>query len=289
MGPGGAAGITQGEQPQGLGQPLPGAYSVEKPNDEVRDEELRSQEAEVYEQQYEEKKRTRRRNKLNLRGAYHQCGDNCNHATIPSAFANVPKPKSWFQKYAELELVEVGAGGHEVNEVPKLNQDTKFEVISVTVDSGAYNTVGPPKVGTYFNVTPTEASAQGKHYRAANGSVIRNHGQRVITGRTDEDTLVSMPIQVADVSKVLGSVREMVKAGNRVVFDEDSNGNCISFLECKATNVKTAIKERNGTCQFDIRVPKGRGGGVEEVTASNGSVTREGFPRQGTLVADLFH
>ena len=99
-----------------------------------------------------------------------------------------------------------------------------------------------------------------------------------------------MPIQVADVSKVLGSVREMVKAGNRVVFDEDANGNCISFLECKATNVKTAIRERNGTYQFDIRVPKGRGGGgVEEVTRSNGVVNREGFPQQGTLVADLFH
>ena len=207
----------------------------------------------------------------------------------PKTPANVPKPKSWFQKYAELELVEAGPGSPEVNEVPKVNQDAHFEVISVTVDSGAFNTVGPPKVGTHFNLTPTEASAQGKHYRAANGSVIRNHGQRIITGRTDEGTLVSMPLQVADVSKVLGSVREMVKSGNRVVFDEDANGNCISFLECKATNVKTAIKERNGTYQFDIRVPKGKGGGVEEVTRSNGAANGEGFPRQGTLVADLFH
>ena len=102
--------------------------------------------------------------------------------------------------------------------------------------------------------------------------------------------MASMPIQVADVSKVLGSVREMVKSGNRVVFDEDSSGNCISFLECKATNVRTAIRERNGTYQFDIKVPKAKRGGVEEVTRSNGVVNRsEGFPRQGTLVADLFH
>ena len=101
--------------------------------------------------------------------------------------------------------------------------------------------------------------------------------------------MVSMPIQVADVSKVLGSVREMVKAGNRVVFDEDANGNCISFLESKATKVKTAIRERNGTYQFDIKVPKGKGGGVEEVTRSGGNVNSEGFPRQGTLMADLFY
>ena len=78
-------------------------------------------------------------------------------------------------------------------------------------------------------------------------------------------------------------------AGNRVVFDMDDNGKSISYLEYKATKVKTAIHERNGTYQFDIRVPKGKGGGVEEVTGGNGVVTREGFPRQGTLVADLFH
>ena len=87
----------------------------------------------------------------------------------------------------------------------------------------------------------------------------------------------------------MGSVREMVKSGNRVVFDEDVNGNCISFLECKATKVKTAIWERNGTYQFDIKVPKGRGGGVEEVTRSGGAVNGEGFPRQGALMADLFY
>ena len=98
-----------------------------------------------------------------------------------------------------------------------------------------------------------------------------------------------MPIQVADVKQVIGSVREMVDAGNRVVFDKNAEGRCISYLERKATGVKTAIHERNGTYQFDIKVPKGKGGGVEEVTRSNGVVNGEGFPRQGPLVADLFH
>ena len=157
------------------------------------------------------------------------------------------------------------------------------------MDSGAYNTVGPVKVGTHFKLNPTEASASGRHYRAANGSVIRNYGQRVITGHTNEGRAVTMPIQVADVGKVLGSVREMVHQGNRVVFDVDANGRSISYIECKANGIRTAIQERNGTFQFDIRVPKGKGGGVEEVTAGNGVVTNEGFPRQGTLMADLFH
>ena len=255
----------------------------------------KEEEDEVYQLQHEERRRRKRKGKLNLTTDYHACGVDCTHEPPPlphraSKSPVTPEPKSWFQKYAELELVEVGANAPEVNAVPKMSNDSNYEIIPVTVDSGAYNTVGPPSVGTHFKVTPTEASAKGKHYRAANGTIIHNHGQRVVTGRTDEGTLVSMPIQVADVSKVLGSVREMVKSGNRVVFDEDANGRCISYLESKATRVKTAIHDRNGTYQFDIKVPKSKGGGVEEVTGGNGGgVRREGFPRQGALVADLFY
>ena len=244
--------------------------------------------------QHEEMRRRKRRSRLNLTTSYHACDGNCNHGLTPPPPKNAQppvtsKPKSWFQQYAELNLVETETSNLEVNAVPKAGQDVDYEIITVTVDSGAYNTVGPPKTGTYFDLTPTEASARGRHYRAANGSVIRNHGQRVVKGRTNEGTLVSLPIQIADVSKVLGSVREMVDSGNRVVFDKDPNGRCISYLECKATGVKTAFRETNGTYQFDIKVPKGKGGGVEEVTRSNGEVTKEGFPRQGTLMADLFH
>ena len=273
----------------GLGQPLPGMYSVE-----LGERKGNAEEDEEYQLQQEEKKRRKRRSKLNLTASYHSCNGECNHGLSPPPpkAHQTPvnhKPKSWFQKYAELSLVECEAVNREVNAVPSTNQDTNYETIAVTVDSGAYNTVGPPKVGTHFEVKPTEASASGRHYRAANGSVIRNYGQRVVTGRTNEGTLVSMPIQVADVGKVLGSVREMVHHGNRVVFDMDSNGRSISYIECKANGIKTAIHERNGTFQFDIRVPKGKGGGVEEVRGGNGEVTKEGFPRQGTLMADLFH
>ena len=97
-----------------------------------------------------------------------------------------------------------------------------------------------------------------------------------------------MPLQVADVNKVLGTEREMVNHGNRAVFDKDPNGRSISYLECKATGVKTAIHERSGTFQFDIKGPKGKGGVVEEVRSQE--VTRnEGFTRHGAFMADLFH
>ena len=121
-----------------------------------------------------------------------------------------------------MGLVEAVTDTREVNAVPKVN-DTS-EVITVTVDSGAYNTVGPPTTGTHFPLKSTSASASGRHYRAANGTIIKNYGQRVVTGTNDDGLAVGLPIQIADVNKVLGSVRETVESGNRVTFDRDDKG-----------------------------------------------------------------
>ena len=185
----------------------------------------------------------------------------------------------------------MGAGIPEVNAVPKTGQDADFETISVTVDSGAYNTVGPPHIGTYFKIANTEASKSGRHYRAANGTPIKNYGQRVVRGTNEAGTPVSLPIQVADVNKVLGSVREMVKAGNKVVFDEDANGKPCSYVEYKKTGMRTVIHDNNGNFQFAIRVPKGETAvnKVEEDRKSEEDNRGEGFPRQGVLRADLFY
>eukprot|EP00959_Pyramimonas_sp_CCMP1952_P333190 6976901-Pyramimonas_sp.AAC.1 len=65
----------------------------------------------------------------------------------------------------------------EINAVPP--QSATHETIVVTVGSGAYNTVGPPKVGTYCPIKQTDASQRGRHYSAANGTTIKNYGQRV--------------------------------------------------------------------------------------------------------------
>merc|ERR1712004_878938 len=63
---------------------------------------------------------------------------------------------------------------------------------------------------------------------------------------------VTMSMQVAKVTKPLGSVRAMVEANNMVVFDK---GN--SYIWDKASWTKTKIDERNGAYVFDIWIPKG--------------------------------
>ena len=126
----------------------------------------------------------------------------------------------------------------------------------------------------------------GKHYRAANGSAIRNYGQRVVRGTNENGTPVSLPIQVADVNKVLGSAREMLETGNRIVLDRDEQGRSCSYIEHKSSGQKTAVHEKNGAFQFNIIIPKGKG---EEVSSVQEREACQGFPRQGTLAADLFY
>ena len=61
-----------------------------------------------------------------------------------------------------------------------------------------------------------------------------------------------MSMQVCDVTKPLGSVRAMVKAGNRIVFDEGG-----SYIQHTTSGVKTQIEDKNGAFAFDIWVPRG--------------------------------
>ena len=127
-----------------------------------------------------------------------------------------------------------------------------WERVPVTVDSGAIDSVMPKKVASGVKIRETAASRQGLTYRAANGTAIKNEGERALEGYTGEGNRANMTMQVAEVTKPLGSVRAMVKAGNMVVFDDGD-----SYIVNKATGVKTVIEDRNGAFVFDIWVPKG--------------------------------
>ena len=111
----------------------------------------------------------------------------------------------------------------------------------------------------------------------------------MIQGINDTGGKIGMPIQIADVNKVLGSVWEILESGNRVTFDRDDDGKPCSFIEHEATGKRTSIHERNGSFQVDVRVPKGNGADVTKTPETVAGVSSEGFTRPGTLEADLFY
>ena len=129
----------------------------------------------------------------------------------------------------------------------------EWERIPIKIDSGAIDTVMPPSVGKHFAVKQTNLSINGPGFRAANGSAIAHHGQREIKGVDDQYGPIGLIAQVADVKSTLGSVNQMLKAGNRVHFE---SGNC--YIESVRTGKRIPIAEKNGTFELGVWVPKSR-------------------------------
>ena len=98
-----------------------------------------------------------------------------------------------------------------------------------------------------------EASKHGNAFRAANGSPIKHYGKTAIKGISDEYQPLNITAQVADVRTMLGSVYQIMRAGNRVHFEK---GNC--YVENDNAGRKTRIEENGGTFEVGIWVPKQR-------------------------------
>ena len=98
-----------------------------------------------------------------------------------------------------------------------------WEKVIVAVDSGAIVSVLPKGAAKGVPVKETQASKHGLQYRAANGTPIANEGEKPLQGYTNEGSAVSMAMQVAKVTKPLGSVRATLEANNMVVFDKGNS------------------------------------------------------------------
>ena len=90
-----------------------------------------------------------------------------------------------------------------------------------------------------------------------------------------------MIAQVADVKSTLISVRRMLEAGNRVLFEP---GNC--YIENITTGARTNIIEKNGAFEIGFWVPRAHGAqsnpNPNHVVSkcASGGTTNPGFARQ---------
>ena len=127
----------------------------------------------------------------------------------------INKAPRWSKGNASTDIMSVDVNRpQEIGAVT--HTDGKWERIPVKIDSGAIDTVMPPTVAKYFNTVQTEMSQKGPGFRAANGSPIKHYGQKTLEGIGDHYQPLNMTAQVADVKTTLGSVNQMLKAGNRV-------------------------------------------------------------------------
>ena len=128
-------------------------------------------------------------------------------------------------------------------------------------------------------------SQKGPGFKAANGTPIKHLGQRIIKGVGDQFQMLSVTAQVAEVKSTLGSVYQMLRAGNRVHFEE---GNC--YIEHIRTGKRTVVLEKNGTFEVGIWVPKASPMPVQQLSVPREqqsqqnrvaiTATQQGFRRQ---------
>jgi hypothetical protein len=134
--------------------------------------------------------------------------------------------------------------------VSAVSEISGWEKVRVQIDSGAIDTVGPKGVAKAFAMKETMMSKKGIGFVAANGSAIKNYGEKRVVGYTEDGEGVSIKITCADVDKVLGSVHRFNAGGNVVVLDGGS-----SYMQNKKTGQKTRIEYESGQYVMYLWVP----------------------------------
>ena len=132
-----------------------------------------------------------------------------------------------------------------------LNCESDWEEIDLAVDSGATETVVNEDMLESIDTKAGPASKRGVEYEVANGVRIPNLGEKKFVAVSEGGTARNITAQVCDVNKALLSVRKVMKAGNRVVFDEEG-----SFIEDKETNEKIWLREEQGMFMVKMWVKK---------------------------------
>ena len=124
-------------------------------------------------------------------------------------------------------------GKIESGEIDDVKSEGEWEVVPIKLDYGAFDWVFNPATASAFAIEETDNSKKGLNYVAANGSAIKNYGQRRIKGFAGDWAPVEAAVQVAEVKRNLASAMKIMKAGNRIVLDEAG-----SYIEDKQTGRK---------------------------------------------------
>ena len=127
-----------------------------------------------------------------------------------------------------------------------------WEEITMYVDSGATETVMSEDMLASIKVTDGPASRRGVTYEIANGVRIPNLGERRFKGVIEDGSEKQITAQVCSVNKALLSVSKAVRAGHRVVFDQEG-----SYIEDKSTGQVTWLVEEGGMYALNMWVKEG--------------------------------
>ena len=127
----------------------------------------------------------------------------------------------------------------------------EWQEVEFAVDSGATETVLGEDMLPEVELKEGAASRRGVEYEVANGEKIPNLGEKKFRGVTEEGKSRNITAQVCDVNKALLSVKKVMSAGNRVVFDSAG-----SYIEDKSSGEKMWMTEEKGMFMLKMWVPR---------------------------------
>ena len=132
-----------------------------------------------------------------------------------------------------------------------VEEHDEWEEIDMAVDSGATETVVGEGMLKNIEVVEGEAYKKGVQYEVASGELIPNLGEKRFVAVGERGETRRMKAQVCDVNKALLSVKRMMQAGNRVVFDPEG-----SYVEDTYTGERMNLREDGGMFMLKLWVQR---------------------------------
>ena len=130
-------------------------------------------------------------------------------------------------------------------------EDQEWEELEMAVDSGASETVLGEDMLRSVETTEGAACRRGVQYEVANGDLVPNLGEKKFCCVGEDGKPRGITAQVCDVNKALLSVRRMVQAGNRVVFDSSGG-----YIEHTDTGDRIHMREQGGMYMLKLWVQR---------------------------------
>jgi len=128
-------------------------------------------------------------------------------------------------------------------------EGVKFRKIKVTLDSGAAVSAGPESLFSYT----VKKDALSSKYRTATNAEVTDKGYREIQGLNENWMWQTIKARVTspEVHKVILAASAAIKAGNRIVLDDDN-----SWIINKATGWRTRVYMEDDIFVFPLWVPE---------------------------------
>ena len=123
----------------------------------------------------------------------------------------------------------------------------------IVIDSGACASVLPTEWCQHVNLVKTPQAEAGEFFRIANGKKIFNEGQKLVSMMTKEGAMRDMNFTVCGVTKALGSVSQMCKAGNKVVFNPPWSPEG-SYIEREQIGERLRLEEQGRLYVLQVKV-----------------------------------